>query len=162
MYRVVRPSTTWLPRRRPPRRCSRQRRRRGWQTWRHGGEPSHGRGKLGRHPATSIFGKDTVKKSLGLISAALVGMAALGACGSQDYCDVYQDSNEEFSDLDFAEMDGLDKPRDYAEQLRDTAPNDEIEDAWQDVEATFDGLRDALDDADMSFDDFKQDRKSVV
>ena len=97
-----------------------------------------------------------MKKSLGLISAALVGMAALGACGSQDYCDVYQDSNEEFSDLDFAEMDGLDKPRDYAEQLRDTAPNDEIEDAWQDVEATFDGLRDALDDADMSFDDFKQ------
>lgn len=102
-----------------------------------------------------------VKKTLGLTAAALVTMASVAACGSDnDYCDTYDKAKQEINGLDFSNMDDLDKAQNYTKRLRDAAPNDKVQSAWEDYNKAIEGIRDALDKAGVSLGDFQKLRGS--
>lgn len=104
-----------------------------------------------------------VKKALSLASVALVAVASLTACGggssssADDYCDIYKSAHQDLGDLDFSQLDegSMDQAKDYMDQLKDAAPTDKLQSAWETTSGAFDTLTAELDKLGMSMSDLK-------
>ncbi len=104
-----------------------------------------------------------MKKALSLASVALVAVASLTACGggssssADDYCDIYKSAHQDLGDLDFSQLDegSMDQAKDYMDQLKDAAPTDKLQSAWETTSGAFDTLTAELDKLGMSMSDLK-------
>jgi len=97
-----------------------------------------------------------MKTTLKLGAVTLVTAASLAACGSADYCDTYKKAQEDVGDFDVSDVDNYEKIQDYIGQLRDAAPNDDVEQAWKTADETFSKINTNLEEAGMSFSDLKK------
>src|SRR5699024_10336775 len=78
------------------------------------------------------------------------------ACGSADYCDTYKKAQEDIGEFDASDLENYDKAQEYIAQLRDAAPNDDVEQAWKTADETFSKIKDNLDEAGLSFGDIEK------
>lgn|GEM_PF-3160429 len=96
-----------------------------------------------------------MKKALGITSAALIALAGLTSCGASDYCTLYKHSWRDLRGMEFSEMKNLDEAQDSVGKLHEAAPSNGLKDSWRDIDNAIDGVRNALGQAGVSFDDFK-------
>jgi len=96
-----------------------------------------------------------VNKALGITSAAVITLAGLTACGAPDYCAMYGNSWWDTPGMELSEVKNLDEAQESVGKLHEAAPSNGLKDSWHDIDKAIDGVRNALDRAGVSFEDFK-------
>ena len=94
-----------------------------------------------------------MKITTALVSAVFVG-GALAGCGGGGgaYCDSLKEANSDFKTLDDGDFGQMDKAFDRMQSLADEAPP-EIEKEWKILDSAITDMREALDNAGISFAD---------